>query len=78
MSFRGDERILEVETFLQSSILCYPHLVFWPAQEAVAVSYGVDLRIERRLEIVGGNTCMVGVVISCCLFVRDRPISSSL
>ena len=53
MSFRGDGRILEVETFLQSSVLCYLRSVFWPAQEAVAVSYGVDLMTERRLEIVG-------------------------
>ena len=61
MSIRGDGRILEVETFLQSSILCYLRSVFWPAQEAVAVSYGVDPRIERRLEIVGyylyGRSC---------------------
>jgi hypothetical protein len=61
MSSRGDGRILEVETFLQSSILSYLHSVFWPAQEAVAVYYGVDLRIERRLEIAGyylyGRSC---------------------
>ena len=53
MSFRGDGRILEVEIFLQSSILCYLRSVFGPAQEAVAVSYCVDLRTERRSEIVG-------------------------
>ena len=30
----------------------YLRSVFWPAQEAVVVSYGVDLRIERRLGIL--------------------------
>ena len=53
MNFRRDGRIPEVETFLQSYIVCYLRSVFWPAQDAVAVSSGVDLKIERWLEIVG-------------------------